>query len=225
MVPGSLSPTDPRHPGEGGCWIWESWWSFSGAIQISWRWESSELKKGSPFKSTQKNCFSFVAVYFRISPPPKKKKTMLVIWCFVLHFGQISRLDFFQVEYIVFFPSFHPLSPWAHMDVFCGWISLEVTWNIRIWWRVSTSPCWTKFEQNWINRRRWKRFRALLRNRRYSPPGSSNIAVNGEKWGSRIEDVFPIKNGDIPASYVSLPEGRCLIFSTPANVIRFFFGL
>ena len=23
----------------------------------------------------------------------------------------------------------------------------------------------------------------------------------------RIEDVFPIKNGDIPASYVSLPEG------------------
>ena len=23
-----------------------------------------------------------------------------------------------------------------------------------------------------------------------------------------FEDVFPIKNGDIPASYVSLPEGR-----------------
>ena len=27
------------------------------------------------------------------------------------------------------------------------------------------------------------------------------------KW-SRIEDVFPIKHGDIPASYVSLPEGK-----------------
>ena len=26
------------------------------------------------------------------------------------------------------------------------------------------------------------------------------------KW-ARIEDVFPIVNGDIPASYVSLPEG------------------
>ena len=37
-------------------------------------------------------------------------------------------------------------------------------------------------------------------------PGASNIAGNG-KWGTRIEDLFPIKNGDIPASYVSLPEG------------------
>ena len=27
------------------------------------------------------------------------------------------------------------------------------------------------------------------------------------KW-TRIEDVFPMQNGDIPASYVSLPEGR-----------------
>ena len=26
------------------------------------------------------------------------------------------------------------------------------------------------------------------------------------KW-TRIEDVVPIRNGDIPASYVSLPEG------------------
>ena len=25
-----------------------------------------------------------------------------------------------------------------------------------------------------------------------------------------FEDVFPIKNGDIPASYVSLPEGKLL---------------
>ena len=25
-----------------------------------------------------------------------------------------------------------------------------------------------------------------------------------------FEDVFPIKNGDIPASYVSLPEGTYL---------------
>ncbi len=36
-------------------------------------------------------------------------------------------------------------------------------------------------------------------------PGASNIAVAG-KWGPRIESMylFPIKNGDIPASYVSL---------------------
>ena len=27
------------------------------------------------------------------------------------------------------------------------------------------------------------------------------------KWGPRIEHVFPIEHGDIPASYVSLPEG------------------
>ena len=29
-----------------------------------------------------------------------------------------------------------------------------------------------------------------------------------------FEDAFPIKNGDIPASYVSLPEGKtgCLEF-------------
>ena len=33
--------------------------------------------------------------------------------------------------------------------------------------------------------------------------GSTNMAG---KW-ARIEDVFPIVNGDIPASYVSLPEG------------------
>ncbi len=26
-----------------------------------------------------------------------------------------------------------------------------------------------------------------------------------------FEDVFPIKHGDIPASYVSLPEGRGLV--------------
>ena len=32
------------------------------------------------------------------------------------------------------------------------------------------------------------------------------IQHSNEKW-TRIEDVFPIKNGDIPASYVSLPEG------------------
>ena len=37
-------------------------------------------------------------------------------------------------------------------------------------------------------------------------PGSSNIA--GWKMGAPDGvDVFPIKNGDIPASYVSLPEG------------------
>ena len=36
--------------------------------------------------------------------------------------------------------------------------------------------------------------------------GSTNIAVAG-KWGPRIEDVFPIEHGDIPASYISLLEG------------------
>ena len=33
----------------------------------------------------------------------------------------------------------------------------------------------------------------------------TNIA--GWKNGTRMEDIFPIKNGDISASYVSLPEG------------------
>ena len=32
----------------------------------------------------------------------------------------------------------------------------------------------------------------------------SNIAMEN----GACEDVFPIKNGDIPASYVSLPEGN-----------------
>ena len=33
-----------------------------------------------------------------------------------------------------------------------------------------------------------------------------------------FEDVFPIENGDIPASYVSLPEGNW--FSEPSTVGR-----
>ena len=38
-------------------------------------------------------------------------------------------------------------------------------------------------------------------------PGSSNIA--GWKMGDpEWVDVFPIRNGDVPASYVSLPEGN-----------------
>ena len=37
------------------------------------------------------------------------------------------------------------------------------------------------------------------------PSGKTNIAMEN---GPRIEDdVFPIEHGDIPASYVSLPEG------------------
>ena len=36
-------------------------------------------------------------------------------------------------------------------------------------------------------------------------PGSTNIA--GWKMDPGWVDVFPIENGDIPASYVSLPEG------------------
>jgi len=32
---------------------------------------------------------------------------------------------------------------------------------------------------------------------------------------TRIEDVFPIEHGDIPASYVSLPEGIFFAGMTP----------
>ena len=39
-------------------------------------------------------------------------------------------------------------------------------------------------------------------------PGSTNIA--GWKMDPYWVDVFPIKNGDIPASYVSLPKGNNL---------------
>ena len=36
-----------------------------------------------------------------------------------------------------------------------------------------------------------------------------------------MEDVFPIKHGDIPASYISLPEGiRCA--ETPLSLSSFF---
>ncbi len=36
-------------------------------------------------------------------------------------------------------------------------------------------------------------------------PGSTNIAG----WKIRmVQDVFPIENGDIPASYVSVPKGN-----------------
>ena len=35
----------------------------------------------------------------------------------------------------------------------------------------------------------------------------SNIAIENGPF----EDVFPIENGDIPASYVSLPEGRRIL--------------
>ena len=44
-------------------------------------------------------------------------------------------------------------------------------------------------------------------------PGSTNIA------GWKIVDVFPIKKWDIPASYVSLPEGSC------STVFWGFFGI
>ena len=32
------------------------------------------------------------------------------------------------------------------------------------------------------------------------------------------EDVFPIKHGDIPASFVSLPEGTTQLFNTHTNI-------
>ena len=35
---------------------------------------------------------------------------------------------------------------------------------------------------------------------------------------TRIEDVFPMKNGDIPASYVSLPEGNTVAFVVSKDV-------
>ena len=43
-------------------------------------------------------------------------------------------------------------------------------------------------------------------------PGSSNIA--GWKMGARIQSMyFLLKMGDIPASYVRIPEGReCFFF-------------
>ena len=41
-------------------------------------------------------------------------------------------------------------------------------------------------------------------------PGSTNIAVAG-KW-TRIEDVYPFKNGNILLIYVSLPEGNASHF-------------
>ena len=37
-----------------------------------------------------------------------------------------------------------------------------------------------------------------------------------------FEDVFPIENGDFPASYVSLPEGS---YETPFHSIIAFFGV
>ena len=36
---------------------------------------------------------------------------------------------------------------------------------------------------------------------------SGNLTWLAGKW-TRIEDVFPIRNGDIPACYVSLTEGK-----------------
>ena len=43
-------------------------------------------------------------------------------------------------------------------------------------------------------------------------PGSTNIAVAG-KWGTRMEEYMdPIENGDIPSSYVRLPEGTSLSY-------------
>ena len=34
-----------------------------------------------------------------------------------------------------------------------------------------------------------------------------------------LEDVFPIENGDIPANYVSVPEGRLLILQSISMVV------
>ena len=42
---------------------------------------------------------------------------------------------------------------------------------------------------------------------------SGNLTQQDGKW-TRNEDVFPIKNGDIPASYVSFREGIFLTQTT-----------
>ena len=48
------------------------------------------------------------------------------------------------------------------------------------------------------------------------------MAGNG-KW-TRIEDVFPIENGDFPASYVSLLEGTStqMVFIETSQLCQFF---
>ena len=43
----------------------------------------------------------------------------------------------------------------------------------------------------------------------------SNIAMENGSF----EDVFPIKHGDIPASYVSLPEGNLIVSASPQNFV------
>ena len=49
------------------------------------------------------------------------------------------------------------------------------------------------------------------------------MAGNG-KW-SRIEDVFPIENGDFPASYVSLLEGNSSHLKMDAWNTSFLLGM
>lgn len=94
-------------PGEGGRWIWESWWSFSGAIQISWRWKSEQLQKLLQF------------VLFTSESPPKKDT---VPWILPIHFKTNFVLEFFEVDH--FFP---PLSIWGGFP----WGDLEHTHLVK----------------------------------------------------------------------------------------------
>ena len=59
--------------------------------------------------------------------------------------------------------------------------------------------------------RRWEILK-IPRWEKYTP-GSSSIA--GWKMDPKWVDVFPIEHGDIPASYVSLPEGNFPFFRSP----------
>ena len=52
--------------------------------------------------------------------------------------------------------------------------------------------------------------------------GKTNVSMQKWTW---IEDVFPIENGDIAASYVGLLEGRCNFFPYHAMKSSFKFWL
>ena len=67
-------------------------------------------------------------------------------------------------------------------------------------------PLWPVVELSWPS---WLDLRV------WNTPGSSNIA--GWNMAPDWVDVFPIKNGDIPACYVSLPEGNCKLLMEGGN--------
>ncbi len=54
---------------------------------------------------------------------------------------------------------------------------------------------------------------------------SNSKEIPAGKWGPLNEHVFPIKHGDIPASYVSLPEGTFIGFCFGGVVIPLIFPI